>query len=321
MHMDKKGKKGNSENTEAKIDDNREISIGQLVKAASKITGQHCTPAMIYNYEKKGLLPRPSRTEGGFRLFRIKDIQTVVCIKQLQGQGRSLEEIKEKVKGCTLNSVLTDEDLGLPVDRRAQILNAATEIFLQKGYAATTLNDIALGAGINYSAIYQQFESKEKLFLALIDQLSFFPLMIEIMETLDAKNDDSLEDIRRSLIRVGEKWLKNHQEGTEIVRMFFAETRNTPELGRQYTSRLIAPTEKLMTRYLSAQIRRGLLRPVDIELAVHAFFGMLAHFHIVENLLGSDKVMKLHKKDRVAKIVDIFLGGLSIPDTDSKRST
>lgn len=308
--------KGKGKGIGIRAETGRGITIGQLVESVSKLTGQRCTAAMIYNYEKEELLPKPERTKGGFRLFRVQDVQRVVCIKRWQAQGLSLEMIREKIDTCGEEFKVGEKDLDLPADRRTQILEAAASIFPQKGYAATTLQDIAQEAGISTSAIYQHFLSKEDLFLALTGNLSFIPVLDSINASLDEEKDMGYEDVRWSLIEVGEGFLDTHVRNAEIVRMFFTETQSFPEVGKRYCADLIAPAEKLLANYLTAQIKRGVLRPVNIELAVHAFYGILFHFVVVENLLVGGDILPFPKKDRVKQLVDIFLMGLLNPTVE-----
>lgn len=107
----------------------RGLTMGQLVENVTKITGLRCTPAMIYNYEKQGLLTPSARTQGNFRLFSMQDLQRTVCIKRRQSQGMSLSEIKQKIDSCEDEFNFDDICFDLPVDRRIQILQAAAVIF------------------------------------------------------------------------------------------------------------------------------------------------------------------------------------------------
>ena len=59
----------------------------------------------------------------------------------------------------------TDTDTG-----RVRITDAAAALFLDKGYAQTTLRDIAAAAGIKAGSIYYHFDSKESLFLDILRQ-------------------------------------------------------------------------------------------------------------------------------------------------------
>lgn len=300
-----------------KKDMHREVSIGQLVESVAKMTDLRCTPAMIYNYEKLGLIPEPARTEGGFRIFRIEDINLVANIKRWQSQGWSLAHIKEKLKSGEDNFINETKLLDLPANRRTQILEAAGSVFPRKGYANTTLQDVALEANISSSAIYQYFRSKEDLFLALVDNLSFVELLGHINLTIDEEKEISYEEVRQSLIDVGEAYLDTHMRHAEIVRMFISEARDFPEVGKRYCIRLIAPVEKLLNRYLTEQIKRGILRDVDVQLAVHTFYGVYLNFVITQNLLVGEGILYFPKKDRVKKCVDIFLNGMLNPSYKS----
>jgi AcrR family transcriptional regulator len=56
--------------------------------------------------------------------------------------------------------------------RRAQLLGAAQEVFVQQGYHAAAMDDIADRAGVSKPVLYQHFPSKLELYLALLDQRS-----------------------------------------------------------------------------------------------------------------------------------------------------
>ena len=69
----------------------------------------------------------------------------------------------------------------LPRDqRRAQLLDAANEVFTSKGYHAAAMDDIADAAGVSKPVLYQHFPSKLDLYLALLDQSC--DRLVEIVE-------------------------------------------------------------------------------------------------------------------------------------------
>lgn len=305
-------RKKTSNGADIPIQTQRGLTIGQLADSVSDLTGQRCTPAMIYNYERHGLLPPPQRSKGGVRQFSVQDVQLVLCIKRWQAEGLALEAIKKRLDECPTDMILTEMLPDLPVDRRTQILEAARVVFPHNGYADTTLQDIAQQAGISSSAIYQYFRSKEDLFLALTDSLSF-------METLDQMDDalkedhpgkDDREAARQVLINIGQAFLDTHTRNAEIVRMFIAESRAFPEVGRRYCRRLIAPVEETLGKFIAVQIERGVFRNVDVKLAVHAFYGSFLNFVVTQNLLQGEDVLYFPKRDRVKKLVDIYLAGM-----------
>ncbi|MBI9046865.1 MAG: TetR family transcriptional regulator [Anaerolineaceae bacterium] len=291
----------------------RSITIGQLVESVTKMTGQRCTSAMIYNYLKQGLIPEPKRTEGGFRLFSLEDIQRVACIKHWQTKDLSLVEIKERLKNFKDEFALTEELAFLPVDRHSQILEAAEIIFPQKGYNATTLQDVANQAGISSSTIYQHFDSKEELFLALIDNLNFAYDLEQINLALESEEHISFEEVRQALITVAHSFLESHTANAEIIRMFIAEARQFPEVGESYCRHLVIPVEDLLEHYLSQQMDRGVLQKTDVKLAVHAFYGIFLNFVVTQQLLKGEGIIFFPDENRVPQLVDIFLNGLKNP--------
>ncbi len=62
-----------------------------------------------------------------------------------------------------------------------QILDAALEIFVKKGYAETRMDDIVKSSGLSKGAIYHHYDSKKELFLELIDywEAYYFPNILE----------------------------------------------------------------------------------------------------------------------------------------------
>lgn len=94
---------------------------------------------------------------------------------------------------------------------RALLLDAAEEVFAEKGFAAATLDDIAHAAGYTKGAIYKHFSVKEELFLAVSDRYwrRYFDNFSEVLSTVTAVGP-------RELDRVAERWRRlGHDRGAE----------------------------------------------------------------------------------------------------------
>jgi AcrR family transcriptional regulator len=97
--------------------------------------------------------------------------------------------------------------------RRDEILGAAKELFLEEGYAATTIRKIADRVGVSAPALYLYFADKEAIMLALCDQT--FGFLIEEMGRIDRESLKPVESLRacgRAYIKFGlehprEYWL------------------------------------------------------------------------------------------------------------------
>jgi MerR family transcriptional regulator, copper efflux regulator len=67
-------------------------SVMQIGTVAKKIG---VSVDAIRFYERNSLLPRPSRTQGGFRMYGESDVETVAFIRRVQGLGFTLKEVRE----------------------------------------------------------------------------------------------------------------------------------------------------------------------------------------------------------------------------------
>jgi len=301
---------GESQNYALQLKPEEKLTIGQLTNAVEELTEYHCTPAMIYNYEKKGLIQPLERTKGGFRLFTPLDIKRVACIKEWQSEGLSLNEIGKRMEDCEQDLKEFDQFRGALESQRTKILRAAKEVFPRKGYAETNLSDIAQQAGVSSSALYRYFDSKRDLFMALIDNFSFRDVMEQIIEGLKNSQIGTREDVRKALILVGQAFLNAHTQNKEFHRMFLAESGNYPEIGKLYTSRMIAPLVEMFEQFIQHQIEVGLFREVEIKIAVFSFFGNFLIVHSSQNLLHGKEVVPLPEEGVVEKMVDLYLTGM-----------
>ena len=74
--------------------------------------------------------------------------------------------------------------------RRAQLLDAANDVFTSRGYHAAAMDDIAEAAGVSKPVLYQHFASKLELYLALLDT-SCDRLVEVVREALDSTEDNA----------------------------------------------------------------------------------------------------------------------------------
>ncbi|WP_328713898.1 TetR/AcrR family transcriptional regulator [Nocardia salmonicida] len=84
---------------------------------------------------------------------------------------------------------------------RGLLLEAAEEVFAEKGFAAATLDDIAHAAGYTKGAIYKHFATKEELFLGVNDRYMqrYFDTFTEVLAAASSVGTEELD-------RVGELW-------------------------------------------------------------------------------------------------------------------
>jgi AcrR family transcriptional regulator len=159
-------------------------------------------------------------------------------------------------------------DPELVASRREQLLDAGLKLFLEKGFASTTIRDICARSGINQASIYDYVANKQDILRRLLNRVWFRPNAATMAERLAAPDAPELEDMLRGFLSQG--WTAN-REGTLLA------YRAVPHLDAADRATLREREERLMTA-LAAYLRaRGGLPADDPRVEVIANFIMFAN--------------------------------------------
>lgn len=146
--------------------------------------------------------------------------------------------------------------------RPAELLAAALDLFVERGYAATRLDDVARRAGVSKGTLYLYYESKEELFKAVI-RGGLVPA-IQRGEKLVDEHQGTMAELLEKIILGWWQEVGNSQLGG-IPKLMFAEAKNFPDLARFYYEEVIRRGYQLVTRVLEEGHRRGEFIAVDLE--------------------------------------------------------
>lgn len=154
--------------------------------------------------------------------------------------------------------------------KRQAILDAARALFLQRGYAGTSMDDVAASAGVSKQTVYAHFADKTRLFAELItgdiaqSETSTHPL-IAAMPQSDHLERDLREYARAHLADVMQPEL------LRLRRMLIGEAERFPELARGWYEAGPVRSCAIFATWFRALDRRGLLRAPDPMLAAQHF--------------------------------------------------
>lgn len=152
--------------------------------------------------------------------------------------------------------------------RREQILEVSARLF-QRGFRATSLDDVAAEIGLTRPAIYYYFRSKEEILAAIYEQA--VGVLIDRASAVLAEKLPADELLRR-LVRVHVHTMLEEQP---IVKVFFQEKESLgPELSRSVKAKELAFT-KMMASFVQAGQRQRVFRGGNAELIVNAILGTL----------------------------------------------
>jgi AcrR family transcriptional regulator len=164
--------------------------------------------------------------------------------------------------------------------RPGEILEAALDLFVEKGFAATRLEDVAQRAGVSKGTVYLYFDGKEDLFKAVIR--SGMVRAIEEAERRVAAYPGSAADLLRELYTA---WWQNIG-GTKLAgipKLMISEAQNFPELARFYYEEVIQRGSQLFARTIERGIERGEFRRVNVDHTVRAIVSPLIMRAILEH--------------------------------------
>lgn len=117
----------------------------------------------------------------------------------------------EQLVEATVDGV---QDTALTEMRRNQICDAALELFLQKGFDATTIRDICAKSGVNQASIYDYIANKNDILRRLLNKLWFRPDVPTLAERLDQNSGATFEENVTTYFR--DTWSKK-RKGTLLI--------------------------------------------------------------------------------------------------------
>jgi len=152
--------------------------------------------------------------------------------------------------------------------RPGEILAAALDLFIERGYANTRAEDVAERAGISKGTLYLYFEHKEALFRAVV-RTNIVPLIASSRASLESSAASSAEQLRGFLNDWWQQFGMTPLAG--ILKLVIAETASFPEVTRFFHDEVIEPSNQLFASILHRGIERGEFRPIDVEATVSVF--------------------------------------------------
>ena len=144
--------------------------------------------------------------------------------------------------------------------RPAEIVQAAYQVFSEKGFAAARLDDIARRAGVSKGALYLYFETKQDIFEAVVKD-AVAP-NIGAIETFALSFPGTFDQLIRMIVpRVAE--MASHSEMGKVIKMVIGESGNFPEIARVWHDDVIARGIGLLTNAIARAQERGEVRAGD----------------------------------------------------------
>ena len=188
-------------------------------------------------------------------------------------------------------------------DRMLQLIAAAEDIFLAKGYHTATMSDVAKAAGMSKKTVYTMIQSKSELFGALLTHrksLLHFP---------EPQADWTIHDLlSANLIALARFLLSPGQ--IAILRLIMAEYTHSPDLGRVFLRNRVSKTKSRLESCLAdIAIQHGCPAAQAKEMAAMLFGMAIGEFHLGVLIGFRAPPTRQALEKRVRQAVGIFLAG------------
>ncbi|TGK11608.1 TetR/AcrR family transcriptional regulator [Leptospira fletcheri] len=153
--------------------------------------------------------------------------------------------------------------------RREQILEAALEVFSEKGYHETGIADIAGRLNIGHGTCYRYFKNKLDILHALVDRILIG--LIEVVKKETPDKSDTLEEYRQQIVSIGEELFHLFAKDPRQAKIVFFEAMGLDEAIQRKVRLGIDRSAKLTELYLKNGVSKGFLRKdLDTRIASQA---------------------------------------------------
>jgi AcrR family transcriptional regulator len=180
--------------------------------------------------------------------------------------------------------------------RREQIVEAATRVFAEKGFRRATTREVAREAGISEGTIYNYFEDKDALLMAILDKLNETERRAEDFE------EGMATDFRGFLRGYLRRRMSLIWENRDVFRVVLSEMLVNAELRNLYLRRVVEPAMRIAEENFRSRMEQGEVRETDAPLAMRSVAGAVLGV-LVLGLLGDEEV-----GSRPDEIPDVLAG-------------
>ena len=149
---------------------------------------------------------------------------------------------------------------------RKQILDASLRLFSQKGFARTSVRDIAQAAGITDAAIYYHFASKRELFEALFEERGITPAIAGLEQVSVAEAADAGPPLG-IFTEISLRALDVMESNRDFLRVVFAGAMGQDRMAIEEYRRIVGRWTRAEARIVREYVEKGQLRDVDVDAA------------------------------------------------------
>jgi len=185
---------------------------------------------------------------------------------------------------------------------RDRILQAALEVFAEKGYHRALVDDIVRASRTSKGAVYHHFPNKEALFLALVDE--FAQRLAVTVAAAIAGRQGALAKVEGALMAALDTFARNER----LARLILLEA---VSLGAVYQAKRAEVHDRfagLIRGYLDQAVQEGIIAPLDTRVATLAWLGAVNEIVIQSLQAGAPRLA-----EAIPALTALLLRSIGVP--------
>jgi AcrR family transcriptional regulator len=191
--------------------------------------------------------------------------------------------------------------------RPLELLDAALELFVEKGFAAARAEEVALRAGVSKGTLYLYYPSKEELFKAVIVR-NLTSRIADTAQQVQAWQGEMAPLLKSLLVQWWQETYASPASG--VFKILISEVRNFPEIAEYYVQHVIEPGSALIGGIIARGVASGEFRAVDVESTVHSLVLPMVMLCVHKHGLSACTQHQIDGQRFIAEHVDLVVHGL-----------
>jgi TetR/AcrR family transcriptional regulator len=203
--------------------------------------------------------------------------------------------------------------------RPGELLDAALSLFVEKGYAATRVEEVAARAGVSKGTLFLYFPSKEDLFKAVVHEniAGHFPEWREELTRFEGSSAELLHYFMQSWWeRIG------MTAASGITKLVMSEAGMFPDMAAFYRREVIGPGHELLHRVLHRGVNSGEFRSLDLDYAVYSLIAPMIFLLMWKHSMGpcTPSAQQIDPVRFIDSQVSLLLQGILLPTPPDTRA-
>jgi TetR/AcrR family transcriptional regulator len=225
------------------------------------------------------------------------------------------------IKDIICNAVCTTDNARVKHERRkgarpGELLDAALDLFVAKGFAATRAEEVAAKAGVSKGTLFLYFKSKEELFEAVVRE-NIGNQINQGLAEVESYEGPTTDMLKFAMFAWWER--VGNTKASGISKLVMSEANNFPELANFYQDTVVKPGRLLIQTILQRGVDRGEFRTLNMDYAVFSVIAPVMFLTMWKHSWGTCSMdAPLDPKSYLDSQADIIVNGiLAHPQTAS----